>query len=286
MKIWINGEVVDAMAQVLPALSAGITLGWGVFTTAGVWHGQAFLLERHLQRLRRDAVRTDIPLDFDDDAVTRAVATVLQENRISAGLLRITLLRRGDGRWNSADGSDLFMTAKAAQAKHHTPSTQGLRIVLSPFRVEARRALAGVKSTSCLDYQLAWQQAARNGFDEAVLCNGSGALCEGARANLFWVRDGKLCTPSTESGCLPGIARELVLHWAAEEGIAVKEGLFAPHELAAADEVLLTSATQGPRAVASFSIHEEDEQPHEFAARGNITGLLQRRWQRAIDALS
>ena len=285
MKIWINGEVVDAMAQTLPALSAGVTLGWGVFTTAGVWHGQAFLLERHLQRLRRDAARTYIPLEYDDDALIGAVTTILEENQISAGLLRITLLRRGDGRWNSADGSDLFMTAKAAQTNHRTPSTQGLRIVLSPFRVEARRALAGVKSTSCLDYQLAWQQAARNGFDETVICNGTGALCEGARSNLFWVRDGRLYTPSIESGCLPGIARELVLQWAAEESISVKEGLFAPQELAAADEVFLTSATQGPRAVSSFSINEEDDQPHRFAMPGNVTGLLRQRWQQTVDAL-
>jgi branched-subunit amino acid aminotransferase/4-amino-4-deoxychorismate lyase len=176
----MNGEVIDATAPALPPLSAGATLGWGVFTTAGVRHGQAFLLDRHLQRLRRDAARTDIPLQYDDDTLSRAVATIFDENQISDGLLRITLLRRGDGRWNNADGSDLFITAKAAQP-NHTPSTQRLRLVLSPFRVEARRALAGVKSTSCLDYQLAWQDAARKGLMK--LCYATAvALCAKPRA--------------------------------------------------------------------------------------------------------
>jgi branched-subunit amino acid aminotransferase/4-amino-4-deoxychorismate lyase len=75
------------------------------------------------------------------------------------------------------------------------------------------------------------------------------------------------------------------LEWAADQDIDVKEGLFAPQEIAAADEVFLTSATQGPRAVASFALHHEDDQPHEFAAPGPVTTWLQQRWSRAVDAL-
>jgi branched-subunit amino acid aminotransferase/4-amino-4-deoxychorismate lyase len=210
---------------------------------------------------------------------------VIAANKVENGVLRITLLRRGDGRWNTAEGSDLLVIAKSVQTSTGTMSTQRLQLVLSPFRLEARRALAGLKSTSYLDYQIAWEQATRSGFDEAVLCNGSGALCECARANLFWIRDGFLYTPSVESGCLPGIARELMLGWAHEHGIAVKEGLFSPHELAAADEVFVTSATQGPRAVASFALSAEDDQPHNFSAPGNVTTMLQVRWTKAVSVL-
>jgi branched-chain amino acid aminotransferase len=282
MNIWINGELLNAAAPTLPAISAGATLGWGVYTTAAVWHGQVFTLSRHLQRLRHDAARADIPLAYDDETLHHAVTAVLIANEVQHGLLRITLLRRGDGRWNDAEGSDLFMIARPHSPDYDDPSTQRLRLVLSPFRVEARRALAGVKSTSYGDYQLAWQQATRSDFDEAVLCNGSGALCECARANLFWVRDGRLCTPSIDSGCLPGIARELILRWAADDGIACKEGLFSTHELAAADELFLTSATQGPRAVESFALSAEDESPHQFTTPGAITRTLQQLWQQAV----
>jgi branched-chain amino acid aminotransferase len=176
----------------------------------------------------------------------------------------------------------LLIFAKATPASQSEPSTQRLRLVLSPFRLESRRALSGVKSTSYLDYQLAWQRATRSGFDDAVLCNGNGALCECTRANIFWVRDGRLHTPSLDSGCLPGIARELVLHWATEDGVAIKEGIFSPHELAGADEAFLTSATQGPRAVAWHAINEQDDSPHEFAAPGSLTVRLQQRWQIAV----
>jgi branched-chain amino acid aminotransferase len=181
-----------------------------------------------------------------------------------------------------AEGSDLLLFAKAVPANQGEPSTQRLRLVLSTFRLEARRALSGVKSTSYLDYQLAFQQATRHGFDEAVLCNGCGALCECSRANLFWVRDGRLYTPGLESGCLPGIARQLILQWATEYGISVQEGLFSPQEIAWADEVFLTSATQGPRAVACFAISAEDENPHQFSAPGTVTAALQQRWQAAV----
>lgn len=305
MVFWLNGEWVPAQQAMLPCAAAGTLLGWGCFTTAGVWNGRVFALDRHLARLRRDAARLDVAVNYEDEVLEAALTSLLARNGIADGIARLTATRRGDGRWHNDDGSDLLLMALPRAAHNElldpggaanaefVPTTAGLRLAISPFRIEARRALAGIKATSYGDYQMAWREAAQRGFDEAVLLNSRGALCECARANLFWMRGGELHTPALETGCLPGIAREIICEWARAAGTVLRAGFFPPQEVFAADEAFVTSAAQGPRPVAVFDaggeIGGEGEaglsgatSPRVFAAPGPITSRLQIRWQAAV----
>ncbi|MBW3638138.1 MAG: aminotransferase class IV, partial [Armatimonadetes bacterium] len=245
MKIWLNGTLLPNGS--LDASSAGLTLGWGVFTTLGIRGGAPRFLERHFERLRRDAHEAQIAFDFDLEAVRRAVVAVARANGVANGIARLTLTQRGDGRWNTQNGADFSIFALET-----SPQNEPLRVQLSPYRVEARRALAGVKTTSYLPYFWAWREAQPNGFDEAILRDGSDFLSEGARATLFWVKGGELFTPSLETGCLRGIGRDLTLEWARERSIAAHEGRFLAGEAENADEMWLVSAALGPRLVASW----------------------------------
>jgi branched-subunit amino acid aminotransferase/4-amino-4-deoxychorismate lyase len=118
--------------------------------------------------------------------------------------VRLTVSQRGDGRWNTQIGSDISIIVREI-----SDSYEPLRVVLSPFRVESRRALSGIKSTSYADYEFAWQDAQARGYDEALLLNSRDEVCEGARSNVFWVRDDVLRTSTTGCGCLP----ESVVLW-------------------------------------------------------------------------
>jgi len=93
------------------------------------------------------------------------------------------------------------------------------------------------------------------------------------------VRGGDLFTPSLESGCLPGIGREIVLEAAAQLSIPAHQGLFSVTELCSADEVFLTSATSGPRGVEKLA---SDDLDCDFSAPGDVTRTLQKWW----DAMS
>ncbi len=276
MTVWLNGEYHTEPSATLPAFAAGALLGWGVFTTIGVWHRRAFALPLHLARLRRDAAALDIPLEFDDKILAEALENIIGHNGVSQGIARITAWRRGDGRWNRETGGDVSIMALPPVP--NAPYPGSLRLALSPFRLDARRPLAGVKSTSYAEYQRIWLEVRARGYDEAVVLNSDGAICEAARANVFWARDGALWTPSLECGPLPGIGREIVLDWAAQDGITVHQGAFEVAELAAADEVFLLSAATGPRTMQSF----HDGQDHVYQWPGTITRQLQAYWQAAV----
>jgi branched-chain amino acid aminotransferase len=273
MIVWTDGTLCESEAATLPATAAGALLGWGCFSTLGVRGAKPLHLHLHMARLRDNAARLTIEITFTDEEIQDALVEVIQRNSVQTGIARLTVTKGGDGRWNSQAGSHLLIFAQNAAL----PPLSGLRVMISPFRFDARRPLAGIKSTSALDYHLAWQNAQNQGFDEAILLNQNGALCETARANLFWARGGELFTPSLECGCLPGIARQLILEAAPLLGVTVREGVFSPHELRQADEVFLTSATNGPRSISALRFSDEDADDN--FADGQITQRLQQWWQ-------
>jgi len=268
MTIWLNGEWQNEQ------LSTGALSGWGVFTTLGVWSGKAFAIDEHLARLRRDAGRAHVPLDCDDDILRIALRETIARNEVRHGAARISLLRRGDGRWNDSEGSDIWVLAKSTPEIRRT-----FRLAISPYRTESRRALAGVKTTSQLDFLLAAREAQSRGFDDAILLDSQNDLCECSRANLFWTQDETLFTPSLESGCLPGIARAMILDWARKIGIEARENKFSLCELEKADEVFISSSTLGAHGV---SVVGFDEKEIEYAC-GAQTKFFSERWQAAVN---
>lgn len=269
MIVWLNGEFLDANTPALPTTAAGSLLGWGCYSTLGVRGGQPLYLSRHIARLRDNAARLDVSLPFADEEIAAALQQIIGRNEVQTGMARLTLTQRSDGRWNREEGSD-FVILSQNSAK---PPLSGLRLIISEFRFDARRPLAGIKSTSYFDFALAWQQAHAAGFDDAILLNQNGALCETSRANLFWVRGDEIWTPSLECGCLPGVAREIMLQAGPELGFGVREGVFSPQELRFADEIFITSATNGPRGVGAVRFDEDDNFPDS-----EVTNLLQKWW--------
>jgi len=269
--IWLNGELLDE--ALVEASSAGALLGWGVFTTIGMWNTKPFALDLHLERLRHDAAKAQIEYSIADETLAQAVQQVIKSNDIVRGLARITVTQRGDGRWNNSGGSDVSIVALLPSSTR----LNDLRVALSPFRLHSQRATSGLKTTSYLDYQMAWMEAQSRGFDEVILLNERDEICEGARSNIFWVRGQTLCTPHLSSGCLPGIARALLLKWAHEENIETREDRFSLTDLLAADELFFSSAAVGLRPVCELSC----ETTQMFSQR-EVSWRLQTRWQQEV----
>jgi branched-subunit amino acid aminotransferase/4-amino-4-deoxychorismate lyase len=114
-----------------------------------------------------------------------------------------------------------------------------------PFRRNERGALAGVKTTSYAENVLALARAREAGATEALFADTTGRLSEGTGSNVFVVVDGRLLTPSLNSGCLAGVTRGLVLEWFP----AAAEADLPFDVLARAEEILLTSTLRDVQAV-------------------------------------
>ena len=118
---------------------------------------------------------------------------------------------------------------------------RGVRAKVSSWR---RISPAGLiphakASGQYLNSILAKTEAAQSGFDEAILLDENGLVCEGSGENMFVVREGEIVTPGHTSSILDGISRKSVIQIAADLGYTVVERDIARAELYLADEVFL-----------------------------------------------
>ncbi len=236
--IFLDGEFLAA-EPALEAHLAPVKLGCcGVFETMLSRGRKIYFLREHLKRLKRGAGYYRIKLPFPLKEIERYVQKVVNINKHKWGRVRL-LVWKENGRVHIAATA----TAQTPLAKHKY--FKGLSVKIARLRCHAGKQRANVKSIRYQPYMAAYQEAAAQSYDEAVLLNTRGELAEGSRTNLFFVERGRLYTPSLSCGCLDGITRQTVLSLAKKMNIPCREGRFPPGRLKAAEEAFLTNALFG-----------------------------------------
>jgi branched-chain amino acid aminotransferase len=128
-----------------------------------------------------------------------------------------------------------------------------------------------------LNSVLAKVEASKAGYEEAILLNDQGFVCEGSGENIYVVRDGEIITPPQTAGILDGITRKSILSIAADLGYEVVERDLARAELYLADEVLLSGT-----AAELVPVREIDDHTIGSGEPGPITRELQRVFDDAL----
>ncbi|GAA0932459.1 aminotransferase class IV [Nonomuraea longicatena] len=234
--VWVNGELLDPAQAAVSVFDHGLMVGDGVFETIKIVNGRSFALTRHLDRLRLSAQRMDLP-EPDTDAIADGIAKLLAGAPAwTLGRIRVTYTS-GPGPLGSDRGDQGTTSVVIVDEQKPFPAAAAVTVV--PWPRNERGALAGVKSTSYGDNAKALAYAKARGGGEAIFGNLVGNLCEGTGSNIFIVQDGRLLTPTLESGCLAGVTRALVIDWCGAEEVDVP--LSALYE---ADEAFLTSTTR------------------------------------------
>jgi branched-chain amino acid aminotransferase len=123
---------------------------------------------------------------------------------------------------------------------------------------------------------LAKVEVTNAGYDEAIMLDADGRVCEGSGENLFLVRDGVLFTPFPADGVLEGITRDTVMRIAADEGIEARERTLARSDLVIADELFFTGT-----AAEIVPIREVDD--HAIGEPGPVTKRIQHRYRELVE---
>lgn len=231
----------------------GLLHGLGLFETLLAVDGVPVFADRHLDRMA-SAARA-LGWELPGTELIELMSELLVRNRLVTGRARIRLAATaGSGAFDDlARGGDarLWMTAAAVDGSVRAP----LRLMRSPWTRNECSPLAGMKCASYAENLVARRHARQLGFDEVVVLNNAGALCEAATANLFLVKNGRVRTPGLDSGCLPGVTRAVVIELALKAGMEVDEARLSLDDLMTSDECFLTSAVQGVVVAGSFDSH-------------------------------
>lgn len=253
--IYLNGAIIPAEQARIDPADRGFSLGDGLFETMRAYDGRPFRLDDHLQRLSAAAAALRIPLPVDVAAMTGAVTALLDANNHRQGdaSIRITL-SRGTGPRGLAPPEHPRPTLLIATAPY-ADLPEICTAVIVDIRRNEGSPLSRMKTLGQLDNVLAAGIAAERGADEAILANNVGAIACAARANLFGVIDGRICTPPIRDGVLPGIARRVVLEIAEAQHLSVAETSLRPEDLSRAQEIFLTNSLFEVRSVVRIGDH-------------------------------
>ena len=120
--------------------------------------------------------------------------------------------------------------------------SKGLKLAISNWvRINDNMIPSRAKITGgYINSSLAKGDAARLGYDDALLIGSDGHLTEGSGANFFMVRDDVLITSPKYADVLEGITRRTILQLANDLGIASVERHIDRTEVYIADEGFLT----------------------------------------------
>ncbi len=278
--VHLNGTLVGRDRARVSALDRGFLYGDGFFETMRVLSGRSLFIERHLARLAgacRDGGFGTWPGAAD---LAARCDELIGANDVTDGYLRLTV-SRGALAGSLADLQAEEPTVLVCARPMELPGPGALpEVVLarSGYRVNEHSPTVGYKSLSYQANVLALSEARREGADEVYFLNGAGRLAECATSNLFFVRDGCVCTPADDCGLLPGIARSLALEICSAVGIPFRLGRFDEDDVAFADEVFCTNSLRGVMAVRAFA-----HWPERRLGERPVTVRLNRAyWRRAL----
>ncbi|MGE0704639.1 MAG: aminotransferase class IV [Vicinamibacterales bacterium] len=249
----INGTLFDKQHAAISVFDHGFLYGEGIYETLRTYHGQPFLFERHMRRLRQSASMMSLTVPISDGAIAaRALETMkaagLGGPAGSEAYLRILVTRGvGDISYDPASCPEpsIVMIAKEQIDPPADAYRKGVKVVLvSVVRNHPGTVNPLIKSNNLLNNALGMQEAMRAHAFEGVMRNYRGELAECTTANIFVVRDGAALTPPLDAGLLAGITREFLFEVGDEIGVPVREQTLRDEDLFGADEAFLTSTTR------------------------------------------
>jgi len=273
--VYLNGSLVPLSQARISPFDLGFLYGYGLFETMRAYSGRIFRLESHLDRLSQSAKLLGLPLNAFD--LKRACHDTLQANKLKEARIRLTA-SIGEGE-AAPDPPKHPSPTVLVTAAGYVPLTdeayrKGCKAVVSTIDQDSQSPLSRLKSANYLNHILARREARAAGADEAILLNERGFLCEGSTSNIFLVSKGELITPDKESGCLPGITRQVVIELARGLGIGISEREVRLEELLRAGEAFLTNSI-----MELMPLAEVNGKP---IGRGEVTGRLMQAYKETV----
>ncbi|MBD1834612.1 branched-chain amino acid transaminase [Cyanobacteria bacterium FACHB-472] len=199
-----------------------------------------FRLDRHCQRLSQSAkfLRYDLPAD----KIENTIVDFVRVNKPNKSFYIRPFIYTSDigiaPRLHNIEKQ--FFVYGLELGDYMSPEGVSCRIS-SWYRQEDRSfPLKGKITGAYITSSLAKTEAVESGFDEGILMNSQGKVCEASGMNIFIVRNGQLITPGVEQDILEGITRDSILTIAQDMGIKTVERPVDKSELLIADEVFLS----------------------------------------------
>lgn len=239
-QVLVNGQ----FEHTLNPLDRGLLYGDGFFTTVKVVDGRPRLWSYHLQRLQLTAHRLQfLPLDIP--AIERDLSVLCEHSELSAFALRITFTRGAGGRGYAVPegvSPTRIMSTHPLPGNYQGWMDNGIRLGFSKNQLGHTPLLSGLKTLNRMEQVLLKKELADHAgkYDDLVVTDDTGMVCETTAANLFWYDNGEWYTPGLNRSGVAGVIRR----WLTQH-LTVTQGEFLPDSLHDAQQIFICNALMG-----------------------------------------
>lgn len=246
--IWMDGAMVPWREAQVHVLTHTLHYGVGAFEGIRAYNtpqGTAiFRLDDHVRRLFDTAHILGMEMPYSREQIRQACIDSVTQNKLETAYIRPLVYYGSEGMGLHAENLSVHVSIATWVWGAYLGADaleKGIRIKTSSF---TRHLVNSVmcKAKACGNYLnsiLALQEAARDGYDEALLLDTDGMVAEGSGENIFIVRNGVIFTPELTSA-LEGITRDTVMQLAQSTGSSVIEKRITRDEVYIADEAFFT----------------------------------------------
>ena len=278
-KIWMDGRFVDWDDANIHILTHTLHYGLGAFEGIRCYlcddgSSAIFKLKEHVDRFFNSAHIGQIDIPFSKEEITNAIIETVKINGLKESYIR-PIVFIGDGAMGIHPQNNPIRVAIAVWQWGAYLGDEGLkngiRVKTSSFTRHHVNIMM-TKAKICGNYVnsvLAKREVTQDGYDEAVILDPEGYVCEATGENIFIIHKGDLKTPPLTS-VLPGITRASVISIALDRGIRVIEERFTRDELYVADEAFFTGT-----AAEITPIRQVDNRSIGNGKPGEVTQTLQ-----------
>jgi len=241
--IWMNGEFVDWADAKLHVLSHGLHYASGVFEGERAYGGEIFKLTEHTERLFNSAQIMDMEIPYTVAEIDEACRQTLAKHGLVDAYIRPIAWRGSEMMGVSAQETRINVAVAVWEWPAYFDPAQrlkGIRLDMSEWRrPDPQTAPCHAKAAGLyMICTLSKHAAERKGYADAMMLDWRGQVAEATGANVFFVQDGELHTPTPDC-FLNGITRQTVIGLARERQIKVNERVIMPDEMAGFEQCFI-----------------------------------------------
>ena len=202
--------------------------------------------DEHFARLWRglNVLQFDISKHFKVEKLSGEIKLLAKKNgHEKAARIRLSIIRGDGGLYDAKNHSPgyIIQTWPLAAGSGEWNSN-GLVVGIYKEAKKSCDILSNLKHNNYLPYVLAALQAKKEKWNDAILLNTNGRICDTTIANIFIVKDNAVFTPSLSEGCVAGIMRKMIIMNLLKSNWQVVEKEMSVDELLNADEVFVTNS--------------------------------------------
>ncbi|MBK9485587.1 MAG: aminotransferase class IV [Chitinophagaceae bacterium] len=250
-----NGKLLKAESGIIGPDSRGLRFGDGLFETIKSINGQLEFIDEHFARLWKgmQVLQFAIPKQFTPDILEQEIQSLLKKNgHDKMARVRLTVFRGDGGLYDTTDHKPNYLLQSwALPDETGNWNSNGLVLGVYTDIKKSCDILSNLKHNNFLPYVMAALYAKKEKWNDAVLLNTEGRLCDTTIANIFLIKDEVIYTPALAEGCIAGVMRRNLVEKLTAGGYKLVEDKLSVDELLYADEVFLTNSIYNMRWVQS-----------------------------------